>query len=280
MRASDFDETLNEAMPMGGLQKFGQTVRSKLPGTLGAAQAAGKLQAGQVANELAKNYYQFLGQLGEQPTPRNLMQYLTKAGYSTKMAIADLKKNVTLKEKAPITPGNLSLVPKDLKLEPQEPSAQRRDVTDVPAAKAAPTAPSTTKPTTAAKPGSIALMPLNQKQIFSALTAAARETFSGATAQAAPVTTAPAAPVTTAPAAPAAKARPAPSGPGLAKSIAAGFTGKPMPSGAGRSEPQQINFQDPKSLNNLLSQIQGFAKAGGKLNPETKTALQKIINAL
>jgi hypothetical protein len=282
MRASDFDKTLNEAMPMGGLTKFGQTIRSKLPGTLGAAQASGKLQAGQVANDLAKGYYQFLGQLGEQPTPRNLLQYLTKSGYPTKMAIADLKKNVkapapgtSLAEKAPVTPGNLSLVPKDLELEPQEPSTPRRDVTDVSASKPAPV---TTKPTTAkpTKPGSIAMVPINQKQVFSALTAAARETFAGSTSTAATPQQTPQVPE------PSVKStQQAPStGPSLAKSFASGFTGKPMPSGGGRTAPQQINFQDPRSLNNLISQIQGFAKAGGKLNPETKAALQKIINTL
>jgi hypothetical protein len=275
MRATDFDKELNEAMPMGGLQKVGQTLRSKLPGTLGAATATGKLQTGQFANELAKGYYQFLGQQGAQPTPGNLLQYLTKSGYPTKMAIADLKKNVKatttapgtpLKEKAPIAPGRLGLVPKDLALEPQEPSAPRRDITN-------PTTPTTaTKPTAVAKPGSIALVPINQKQVFSALVAAARESIAGGTTTSRDSTTAPSSiPSSTPSAAPS-------TGPSLAKAFTAGLTGKSLPSDTATS--RQINFQDPRSLNNLVSQIQGFAKAGGKLDPTVKATLQKIITAL
>jgi hypothetical protein len=279
MRLTEFDKPLNEAMPMGGLQKFGQTVRSKLPGTLGAATATGKLQTGQVANELAKGYYQFLGQLGEQPTPGNLLQYLTKSGYPTKMAIADLKKNVKatttapgapLKEKAPIATRSLGLVPKDLALEPQEPSAPRRDVTNTPTTPTTPT--SATKPTAVAKPGSIALVPINQKQVFSALTAVAREQVAGGTATSTNSTATPSSTPSSTPSA-------APStGPSLAKAFTAGLTGKAPPSDT--ATPRQINFQDPRSLNNLVNQINGFAKAGGKLDPTVKATLQKIITAL
>jgi hypothetical protein len=275
MRAVDFDKNLNEALPMGGLQKVGQTLRSKLPGALGAATATGKLQTGQFANELAKGYYQFLGQLGEQPKPGNLLQYLTKSGYPTKMAIADLKKNVKatttapgapLKEKAPIAPGRLGLVPKDLALEPQEPSAPRRDVTNPTATPTTPT--SATKPTAVAKPGSIALVPINKKQVFSALVAAARESVAGGTATSTNSTTTPSSTPSAAPS----------TGPSLAKAFTAGLTGKSLPGDTTTS--RQINFQDPRSLNNLVSQIQGFAKAGGKLDPTVKATLQKIITAL
>ncbi len=278
MRLNEFDKPLKEAMPMGGLQKLGQTVRAKLPGSLGAAQASGKLEAGQLANELAKGYYQFLGQLGEKPTPGNLLQYLTKAGYPTKMAIADLKKNViapatapgtALKEKAPNASGSLGLVPKELELEPQEPVTPRKDVTNVPITSAPTTSTPATKPTSPAKPGSIALVPIKQKQIFSALTAAAKETFAGSTATASNSVPTTSATTSTAPSA----------GPSLAKSFAAGLTGKAPPT-SGATTPRQINFQDPKSLNNLVSQINSFAKAGGKLDPTVKASLQKIINAL
>jgi hypothetical protein len=287
MRIDDFDKPLNEAMPMSGIQSLGQKLRSQLPtfDPTGAAQAKGKLESGKLANELTLGYNQFLGQLRQQPTASNLLQYLAKVGYPTKNAIVDLKKNVKLpttpqpgqqiKEKV-ATPTNeeLSLLPKDLALDPIEPTAPRRDITNAPTTPAKPapagSAPVANQP---AQKQSIAQVPLNKNQISSALIASATEYFANAgTTQ----------PSTSQPAASSQQtSRPAnspQSTPSAAQSFAAGLTGKSMP--GNKSSTTQINFSDANSVNNVIQQMNKFRQSGGKLDPNTKSTLQKLINQL
>lgn len=297
MRADEFDKKLNEAMPMGSLQSLGQKLRSQLPtfDPKGAAQAKGKLESGKLANKLATDYNQFLGQIRQEPTPRNLLQFLTKAGYGTKGAVADLKQNVkpvqavpqpgqAIKErvarrkaparKKPVTkPSNLSLAPKDLELEPMQPVALRKDVTDVPTTSTTQpqVATPSTQPSPVTKPAqpSIANVKLNPKQINSALMAAAAEYYAGATA----TTAISQAPVTQPTAQPVARQ----AGPGLTKSFAAGFQGRGMPSDAGPAT-TQIDFEDPRSLNTIVRQMNSFVQSGGKLDPRIKQTLQQLID--
>jgi hypothetical protein len=277
MRIDDFDKPLNEAMPMSGIQSLGQKLRSQLPtfDPTGAAQAKGKLESGKLANELTLGYNQFLGQLRQQPTASNLLQYLAKVGYPTKNAIVDLKKNVKVPAPTP-TPTNeeLSLLPKDLALDPIEPTAPRRDITNAPTTPAKPapagSAPVANQP---AQKQSIAQVPLNKNQISSALIASATEYFANAgTTQ----------PSTSQPAASSQQtSRPAnspQSTPSAAQSFAAGLTGKPMPSN--KSSTTQINFSDANSVNNVIQQMNKFRQSGGKLDPNTKSTLQKLINQL
>jgi hypothetical protein len=277
MRIDDFDKPLNEAMPMSGIQSLGQKLRSQLPtfDPTGAAQAKGKLESGKLANELTLGYNQFLGQLRQHPTASNLLQYLVKVGYPTKNAIVDLKKNVKVPAPTP-TPTNeeLSLLPKDLALDPIEPTAPRRDITNAPTTPAKPapagSAPVANQP---AQKQSIAQVPLNKNQISSALIASATEYFANAgTTQ----------PSTSQPAASSQQtSRPAnspQSTPSAAQSFAAGLTGKSMP--GNKSSTTQINFSDANSVNNVIQQMNKFRQSGGKLDPNTKSTLQKLINQL
>jgi hypothetical protein len=275
MRIDDFDKPLNEAMPMSGIQSLGQKLRSQLPtfDPTGAAQAKGKLESGKLANELTLGYNQFLGQLRQQPTASNLLQYLVKVGYPTKNAIVDLKKNVKVPAPTP-TNEELSLLPKDLALDPIEPTAPRRDITNAPTTPAKPapagSAPVANQP---AQKQSIAQVPLNKNQISSALIASATEYFANAgTTQ----------PSTSQPAASSQQtSRPAnspQSTPSAAQSFAAGLTGKSMPSN--KSSTTQINFSDANSVNNVIQQMNKFRQSGGKLDPNTKSTLQKLINQL
>lgn len=65
---------LNEA-PMGILNRLGQKVLSKVPGGIGN-KAQGKLDAGMLANKWKKEYMQWLGQIGQQPSTENLGDFL------------------------------------------------------------------------------------------------------------------------------------------------------------------------------------------------------------
>ena len=67
--------------------------------------------------------------------------------------------------------------------------------------------------------------------------------------------------------------------PSAAQSFAAGLTGKSMPGNRSTST-MQINFSDAKSVNSVIQQMNKFRKSGGKLDPNTKSTLQKIINQL
>lgn len=85
MRLVEFETKVDEAMPMGGFQRLGQTIRSKLPG-LGASMAAGKVETGKLANSIIKEYYKYLGQQGQKPTAQSLLQFLNSRGYPTTKA--------------------------------------------------------------------------------------------------------------------------------------------------------------------------------------------------
>jgi hypothetical protein len=65
---------LNEA-PMGILNKLGQKIISKVPGSIGHT-AQGKLNVGTVANTWKKEYMTYLGSIGQKPSTENLTAFL------------------------------------------------------------------------------------------------------------------------------------------------------------------------------------------------------------
>jgi len=72
---------LNEA-PMGMLNKFGQKILSKIPGSIGH-QAKGKLDTGRVANLWKDQYMKYLGQIGQKhPSSENLSDFLKSKGFT------------------------------------------------------------------------------------------------------------------------------------------------------------------------------------------------------
>lgn len=72
------DEVIVEA-PMGILQRAGQKIMSKVPGSMGA-KAQGKLDTGRVANEWKKQYMNYLGRTNQQPSTESLTAFLKKLG--------------------------------------------------------------------------------------------------------------------------------------------------------------------------------------------------------
>lgn len=65
--------------PMGILQRAGQKIMSKVPGSTGA-KAQGKLDTGRVANEWKKQYMQYLGRSNQQPSTETLSAFLKQLG--------------------------------------------------------------------------------------------------------------------------------------------------------------------------------------------------------
>lgn len=265
MRADEFDKTINEAAPMSGLSKLGQTIRSKLPG-LGAEVATGKLQLGQLSNQIAKEYYRYLGtkpKQNQQPTAQNLLKFLQQKHYPLHSAKEVLKTVIaeitTINEKTPVV----------------KPSQQMAQIQQT-AAKSQPVSSAT--PTSATTQDNVKNKILTQNQVNSAIVAAASDKInkdglanktpthpenepskvnSYLTKNVSSSTTAPR----------------------ITQSFAAGLQGRQMPSGSG-STLAQIDLSDYRSVNTLIQQMDNFAKQGGKLNPKVKTTLQQIINKL
>ena len=74
-------DDLNEA-PMGMLNRLGQKVLSKIPGSIGA-KAQGKLDTGKVANQWEKEYMTYLGRVGQKnPSTETLAGFLKTKGFS------------------------------------------------------------------------------------------------------------------------------------------------------------------------------------------------------
>lgn len=77
--------------PMGFLSKMGNKIASKLPGDMGDT-AQGKLQSGQEANELKKQFMQYLGQSRQKADPEVVIKWLASQGYPTKGAEQEMSK--------------------------------------------------------------------------------------------------------------------------------------------------------------------------------------------
>ena len=77
--------------PMGFLSKLGNKAMS----TLGSDKATGKLQSGDEANNLKKQFMTFLGQSRQEAEPEVVIKWLASQGYPTKGAEAEMKKATT-----------------------------------------------------------------------------------------------------------------------------------------------------------------------------------------
>lgn len=273
MRLHEFETKLNEAMPMGRLSSLGQKLRAKLPG-LGAEMAKGKLEVGNLANEIIKAYYKYLGtqpKANQQPTAQNLVKFLKQNQYPVQNAIQTLKSPVaeagprTAAQQASMRAAATGVNP------PNNPFGLGPGG----AAPAAPApAPATAAPAAPAAPGTPAPMgarqgPLNSKQINAALMAAASEIINKGLAPQAgtPQAATPQATATTS------------TGPGLGRAFMAGLSGNTMPTSSGTQIPS-LDFSDKNSTKYVLQQLQKFAQSGGKLDPNQKALLQKIIAAI
>jgi len=87
MRINDLineSERLDEK-PMGFLKKMGNKLASKVPGSIGQ-KAAGRLETGDEANNLKKEFMTWLGKTGDTPEPEIVLQFLKQKGYPTQGA--------------------------------------------------------------------------------------------------------------------------------------------------------------------------------------------------
>lgn len=86
--------------PMGILSKAGNTIMSKL----GSGRAAGKLQTGDLANKMHKEYDTYLGQTGEEPSAESILAFLKFKKYPTQNVAAYLA-SPEAQDQAPAGPG-------------------------------------------------------------------------------------------------------------------------------------------------------------------------------
>lgn len=106
--------------PMGILSKAGNTIMSKL----GSGKAAGKLQTGDIANKMHKEYDTYLGQSGEEPSAENILAFLKFKKYPTQNVAAYLA-SPDAQDQAPAGPGEApATAPKAAPAEPVEPTLE------------------------------------------------------------------------------------------------------------------------------------------------------------
>jgi hypothetical protein len=86
--------------PMGILSKAGNTIMSKL----GSGRASGKLQTGDIANKMHKEYDTYLGQTGEEPSADSILAFLKFKKYPTQNVAAYLA-SPEAQDQAPAGPG-------------------------------------------------------------------------------------------------------------------------------------------------------------------------------
>lgn len=86
--------------PMGILSKAGNTIMSKL----GSGRASGKLQTGDLANKMHKEYDTYLGQTGEEPSAESILAFLKFKKYPTQNVAAYLA-SPEAQDQAPAGPG-------------------------------------------------------------------------------------------------------------------------------------------------------------------------------
>ena len=92
--------------PMGILSKAGNTIMSKL----GSGRAAGKLQTGDLANKMHKEYDTYLGQTGEEPSAESIVAFLKFKKYPTQNVAAYLA-SPEAQDQAPAGPGEAPEAP-------------------------------------------------------------------------------------------------------------------------------------------------------------------------
>jgi hypothetical protein len=86
--------------PMGILSKAGNTIMSKL----GSGKASGKLQTGDIANKMHKEYDTYLGQTGEEASAESIIAFLKFKKYPTQNVAAYLA-SPDAQDQAPAGPG-------------------------------------------------------------------------------------------------------------------------------------------------------------------------------
>jgi hypothetical protein len=125
------NELLNEAMPYGFGSFLKHQIRSNIPfGAAGRAQAAGKGQAGLMANQEFQRFHQWLGSFNGQTTMPNLVHFLKGRKFKTD--------SVEEKHKA---------LPQDKPLNDKQVGQIIQDVIQARIAPAAPNPPAPTNPT-------------------------------------------------------------------------------------------------------------------------------------
>ena len=92
--------------PMGILSKAGNTIMSKL----GSGRASGKLQTGDLANKMHKEYDTYLGQTGEEPSAESILAFLKFKKYPTQNVAAYLA-SPEAQDQAPAGPGEAPAAP-------------------------------------------------------------------------------------------------------------------------------------------------------------------------
>jgi hypothetical protein len=142
------NELVNEAMPYGFGSYLKNQIRSSIPfGAAGRAQAAGKSQAGLMANQEFQRFHQWLGSFNGQATMPNLVHFLKGRKFKT----TDVEeKNKSLPQDRPLNDKQVGQIIQDVIQTRLSPS------TVTPAPSTPPTTPPTTAPvtppTTAPKP--------------------------------------------------------------------------------------------------------------------------------
>jgi len=77
--------------PQGMLSRFGNKLKSFVPGTTGA-KAKGNLEVGKEANWLKKQFDVYLGKVGKEPSPQLVIDFLRKNNYPTGDAEQEMTK--------------------------------------------------------------------------------------------------------------------------------------------------------------------------------------------
>ena len=159
---------VNEA-PVGMLKRAGLGIQK----AFGSTKAAGKLDTGKTANQLRKDFDNYIGKTGQAPEPEVVISWLKSQGYPTTAAQAAMPRTPTAAAPgaaaatpstpaadpaaAPATPAPDAAAPADTRIEPTldtppaDPAAAPAADTGV--AGAAPAAPTKTAPGNAAAPG-------------------------------------------------------------------------------------------------------------------------------
>lgn len=117
---------INEA-PMGALKNIG----NRAAAAFGSGKAQGRLETGQIANQLKKEFDQYLGKTGQEATGEMVLQFLK----SKKIPTASAAKAIGIPDLAPEQP---AAAPAETP--PEQPAAQDQSA-EQPAAQPAPTTP-------------------------------------------------------------------------------------------------------------------------------------------
>ena len=102
MRLSDLDENIDlDEAPMGSLSKLGNKLASYVPGEIGH-KAKGRLDTGDLANQLRSEFSRYLGQSGQSPDARSIEAFLQARHLPTVKAMNTIPPGVTNLSKSQI----------------------------------------------------------------------------------------------------------------------------------------------------------------------------------